>query len=82
MSNIQSKRLVLEYTQGRMKGIHQILGVTGEWPDRIQGPFQVSPDAQVVEFASLIRVTTRTVFYREIMSLPTGKLNDFHPEQT
>lgn len=81
MADQIEKRLVLTYTSGRLKGISQIVGLAPDQPlEAVPGPFAVE-NGQVVDFASLIRITPRIVEYREVMPLVKGKLGEFHPEQ-
>ena len=80
------KRLVAEYTQGPMKGIFQIFGIEPagkQPPSHFPGPFQIGHvDAQQIEFLSLIRVTPRAAYYREVFDRTQvmGRLDDFMPE--
>lgn len=90
---VPEKRLVLEYVRdSEFKGLFQIIGrVQGEPPDHIPGPFQVT-EGMVVEFASLIKVSPRAVYYREVYDktqfagrlgdyMPGGRVGNFDPQQ-
>ena len=76
------KRLVIEHTDGPLKGFFRICGlIMGQPRAALLGPFSIGAEAHVVQFASLIRVYPKWVHYREIINTPTGKFNDFHPAQ-
>ncbi|MGE3341454.1 MAG: hypothetical protein AB7J46_06195 [Candidatus Altimarinota bacterium] len=77
------KRIVLHHVSGSMKDLMRIVGtVSGGVPPFLEGPFKVADDDHVIEFASLIRVTDRAVYYRETadQSNLKGKLGDFFPD--
>ena len=80
------KRVIFLETQGPRKGLHHILGADtfegGKVPETATG-FVVR--AREIEFASLVKVTPRAVWYREAFPRPTGRfgqtMDSFHPEQ-
>ena len=60
-------------------GLHQIMGLSGPpYPSYYEF---TSGGGATVRPASLISVTPRFVVYREIMVPPSGKFNEFAPEQ-
>jgi hypothetical protein len=81
------KRLVFEATQGQHKGMHCIIGHTGQignqLPEHLM-PFEFL--GRVVEFAGLIKVTPKYALYRETFPKPKGKfgqtMETFHPDQS
>ena len=88
------KRLVVEHTKGKLKGIYRICGRTdGDVPSHIPGPVQLSADPEdILEFASLISVKPRHIHYREVWDraelagrlgdyMPGGRVGDFDPKQ-
>lgn len=80
-SLVPEKRLVLEYVRDTgLRGIFQIIGrVQGQPPDHIPGPFQITENV-IVEFASLIKVTSRAAYYRETVDPAIlGRLGMFMP---
>lgn len=83
------RKVVLERTQGASKGTFQILGqcdvlMIGRttFPDFL---LDIDTELPRVEFASLIKVTPSSVYYREAFPRPKGKfgqqMDSFHPEQ-
>ena len=70
------KRLVFIHTQGPHAGLHQILGVADEFPE---GAEKFEAMGRVVEFASLIKMTTRAAFYREVIK--PMSFGSFDPRQ-
>ncbi len=74
------KRIVLEYSQGRLNGIFQIVGVMLEPPPFIQGPFQLDPADQIVDWANLVKVTPRAAYYKEMITVEGEAINEFYPE--
>ena len=80
------KKLVLEHTQGSLKGIFRIFGCSDVGYPTELPPMHIGNDAEVgrnpIEFASLIAVRPRWVHYREVFdrSGVAGRLDDFHPK--
>ena len=76
------KRVVVQYTSGPLKGLHRIIGRTTEVL-----PFLSAANGLDIEFASLIKVSSRCILYRELFnnSVLTGHFNeplkDFNPAQ-
>jgi len=74
------KRVILHWRSG----LYQIIGLleldlAQHIP--ITHTFEgMTVDGRSVEFG-LVRVTPRTVTYAEICSPPSGRFNDFHPQQ-
>jgi hypothetical protein len=58
----------------------QVFGLGDVPPTHVSGPFQIG-NSPVVEFASLVRVTPRAAYYREVAdkSSLTGRLGDYMP---
>jgi len=78
----KDKRLVIEHTEGPLKGLFRICGIISDKPvTALQGPLSVGAEAHIIQFASLIRVHPRWAHYRELIETPTGKFSDFHPLQ-
>ena len=75
------KRVVIEHTAGPMKGTFQVIGVLadGQEPPTFLGFQNVEPGRG--EGASLIKVTPRAAYYRELWMNPTGRLGSFNPAQ-
>lgn len=78
------RKLVLEYTSGPLKGLFRIFGTAegSNYPRFLEGPFVLAEnETSPVMFASLIKVTPRAVYYREVVdrSGMSGRLDDFFP---
>lgn len=85
-----NKRIVFEHTRGAYRGIKRIMGTQiaagiteGQLPpDYLSDLTIVEPNGKSrLTHASLVRVTAKTLEYREIVPPTSGRLNEFHPEQ-
>lgn len=76
LTNPQPKRIILTYTTGRAKGTEQIIGLTPTQP----GAYLELLCSGVMKGFSLIRVTDRAVYYREIVA-PNGGLTEVDKAQ-
>ena len=82
----EPKRLVIEHTDGPLKGLFRIVGLTPEPPPSgIHGPLSIGGEEHIIEFASLIKVHPRWCHYRELFKPSLERFNeplkDFHPDQ-
>ena len=60
------KRVVLEHSVGRLKGIFRILGVTDQ-PDfnTLPTPFQVTTEEPLIESVALVKAHERWIHFKE-----------------
>ena len=82
----KEKRLVLEHTDGPLKGLFRIISVLAqEPPSGIYGPLSIGGESHIVEFASLIEVHPRWCHYRELFKPALEHFNEplknNHPNQ-
>mgnify|MGYP001609667384 CR=1 FL=1 len=74
-SQSEAKRVVYVHSCG----LRQIMGLSGPpYPSYYEF---TSGNGATTRPASLISVSSRYVLYREIVVPPSGRFNDFHPEQ-